>query len=331
MAQEAGDFELHVWCSPDGSGERQWLTGSPFTVRVSGVRASPSGSFLAGSEQYMADAEEADISAMPSSATAAETSPNSPNSPGSPSFLARQHSRMRPESPPARVRLPKLAAGERLVLQPHLRDEYGNASFAADDALIAVVATPDHGEHPMSIKQLTGLGLYEVAYDVTLKGLHTVHVRLDGVDITGSPFVFTVTTGAPVGSKSRIIRPSTAPMVNAPCTITLETVDTYGNTLDVGGASVGARALGTGVSPCEVVDNQDGTYQVTFTSTVVGECRVIVRLDNKEMQPVTLNFEKRGGGSSNPKGEVGGEPEVAAPSIDLMPAQEPDGEVQDAQ
>ena len=54
----------------------------------------------------------------------------------------------------------------------------------------------------MSIKQLTGLGLYEVAYDVTLKGLHTVHVRLDGVDVTGSPFVFTVTTGAPVGSKS---------------------------------------------------------------------------------------------------------------------------------
>ena len=82
------------------------------------------------------------------------------------------------------------------------------------------------------------------------------------------------------------------------------------------------------MSPCEVVDNQDGTYQVTFTSTVVGECRVIVRLDNKEMQPVTLNFEKRGGISSNPKGEAGGEAaEAVAPSADHMPAQEPSGEV----
>ena len=45
---------------------------------------------------------------------------------------------------------------------------------------------------------------------------------------------------------------------------------------------------------------------MTFTSTVVGECRVIVRLDNKEMQPVKLNFEKRGGGSSNPREKSAG-------------------------
>jgi hypothetical protein len=45
-AKEAGDFELHVWCDPAGSGERQWLTGSPFMVRVTGVRPSREGSFV---------------------------------------------------------------------------------------------------------------------------------------------------------------------------------------------------------------------------------------------------------------------------------------------
>ena len=43
-AKEAGDFELHVWCDPDGSGTRVWLTGSPFSVRVSGQSPSREGS-----------------------------------------------------------------------------------------------------------------------------------------------------------------------------------------------------------------------------------------------------------------------------------------------
>jgi hypothetical protein len=42
-AKEAGDFELCVWCDPDGSGTRQWLTGSPFPVRVTGVQPSCEG------------------------------------------------------------------------------------------------------------------------------------------------------------------------------------------------------------------------------------------------------------------------------------------------
>jgi hypothetical protein len=49
IAKSAGDFELCVWCEPDTSHERQWLTGSPFLVRVTGLLPSTEGSFVEAS------------------------------------------------------------------------------------------------------------------------------------------------------------------------------------------------------------------------------------------------------------------------------------------
>ena len=289
MGQSAGDFELHVWCHPDGTEARKWLQGSPFPVRVLGVRASPAGSFLGG-RQDCNDAEQQQDVPESNSQIAS-------NSPTQASASKRRSQR-----------LPKLGAGERLVLRPQLRDEYGNASFASENALVASMESPE-GEVDLPVKQLSGLGRYEIAYEVQVKGVHSVHVRLDGENITGSPFTFMATPGQPVAHKSRIIKPNNASIVNTPCIITLEAVDVFGNPIDVGGATVVARALGTGVSGCDVADNEDGTYHVTFTSTVVGECRVIVRLDNKEMNPVTVQFEKEKEGT-----EVGAEAEAAPAS-----------------
>ena len=77
-----------------------------------------------------------------------------------------------------------------------------------------------------------------------------------------------------------------------------EAVDKYGNNVDEGGASIAVRALGTGVSPCTVEDNNDGTYGIKFTSTVAGEGRVVVRLENTEMAPVVVQFINPPGGST---------------------------------
>ena len=52
-AKEAGDFELHVWCDPDGAGKREWLPGSPFSVRVSGMHPSINGSDVGGVEAIL--------------------------------------------------------------------------------------------------------------------------------------------------------------------------------------------------------------------------------------------------------------------------------------
>ena len=41
---------------------------------------------------------------------------------------------------------------------------------------------------------------------------------------------------------------------------------------------------------CVSDDRGDGTYIISFTAAVVGETRVIVRLDNVEMQPLRMVF-----------------------------------------
>ena len=327
-ASQAGDFELHVWCHPDGATDkREWLM-DPTTVRVSGVRASPSGSFLGGLDAYSRvsllerqdSAVRLDEIAAAGEAASPERGVGSPNGSGNGSPTA-SPGRLDPRSRRGSRFLPKLAAGEKITLRPQLRDEYGNASFAAPGALEAVVESPE-GEDPLPIKQLAGLGLYELSVELQLKGLHTLHVRLDGQEISGSPFAFHVTPGVPVGYKSRIVRPDTATKINEQCAIVLETVDTYGNSVDLGGANVAARALGTGVSPCEVGDNNDGTYTITFTSSVVGECRVTVRLEQKEMAPVAVQFEKKsgsGGGGGGGDGEAEGVPTPAEVDISDQP------------
>ena len=41
-----------------------------------------------------------------------------------------------------------------------------------------------------------------------------------------------------------------------------------------------------------VDDAKDGTYPLSFSSAVAGEVRLVVRLDNHEMHPLTVNFVK---------------------------------------
>lgn len=245
-AKEAGEFELHVWCDPDGTGVRQWLTGSPFGVIVTGVRPDVMGSFV--------DPMETDS-------------------------------------------WPELNAGEAVLLRPQLRDQFGNPSFAEEGTFIALIYTPSsEGEGTEGeLRPLKALGLYEMGFDVNQKGPHKVHFLLNGTDITGSPVEFRVTPAAAVGQKSRLYPPSEQPLVNQPCKLTLESIDKYGNRLDTGGARVDARANGPGVSGCEAEDHNDGTYTITFTAAVVGETRVIVRIDNMEMAPMKIMFVEEGG------------------------------------
>ena len=308
-AKEAGDFELHVWCDPDGSGTRQWLTGSPFSVRVSGVRPSTTGSFV---------------------------------------------------GPVDAVSEP-MAAGGSMVLRPQLRDQFGNASSAAQGEFEVFIETPGDGVHPLELKTLKGLGAYEVSRscrparlgsfqvvsalhalylsscivvwpqvtcDVQLKGRHLVQFLLHKEHISGSPVEFDVLPDKALAAKSRCYPPSEPPLINQPCEILVEAVDKFGNRLEVGGSRVDARASGPGVSACTTEDQQDGTYIVSFTAAVVGETRVIVRLDNNEMAPLKLVFVAPGEGGSVEAGRKGKKASNAGDSLApaAAPASAPAGE-----
>jgi len=244
-AKEAGDFELHVWCDPDGSGGRQWLTGSPFGVRVSGIAPSNSGSDVGGVDQ---------------------------------------------------LKQRTIIAGEDVMLKPQLRDQYGNASAAQVDKITGkstfegFITMPDGSTDELELRQLKGLGGYEVSREVTMKGSHRMHFLLNGIDIMNSPVEFEVQPDKALGSKSRLYPPNEPPIINQKCELLLEAIDKFGNKLDRGGSRVDARANGPGVSACVPEDRGDGTYIVEFSAAVVGETRVIVRLDNVEMAPLRLVF-----------------------------------------
>lgn len=267
-AQEAGEFGLHIWSTDAELVKRKFVPGSPFSVRVSGVRASAAGSYLSGTEQYEKEA--------PPSA-----------------------------SPKSNGVLAWLQSGDRLILWPRLRDEFGNASYASEGALVASLETPDGHLMDLPMKQLRELGKYELSYDTQKKGLHTLHTKLFGERIVGSPFRFFVVPGAPVASKCRLHLPEESPVVNCPCEIRLEAVDKYGNRLDSGGCSVVGRVVGTGVSAVAVTDNADGSYTLSFTGTVAGgECRLVVRLEKIELEPVTIMFVKPTNDETKPEEAV---------------------------
>ena len=273
-AKNAGDFDLHVWCDPEGSGHRQWLTGSPFTIRVSGVRPSHEGSTVERLGDY------------------------------------------------------ELVAGESILLRPQLRDEFGNASSAVEGSFEVNIEAPD-GTQPLELKPLKGLGLYEVGYDVTIKGKHLVHFLLNGQDISGSPVDFSVLPGAAVGNKSKLHPPQDTPSIGQQCELFVEAIDKYGNKLDKGGSKVDARASGPGVSQATHEDHDNGTYTIMFTAAVVGETRVTVRLDNMEMAPIKVVFVDNDKGKAKGKAVEAAREEVdveieeipaAAPSTDEIEA-----------
>ena len=303
MAQEAGDFMLHVWMDTDGSGNRKWLPGSPFIIRVSGVRASALGSVLHGTSAYLKLADEQ----PPEPAASPEREMRRSKDDLMAATTPTERRRRRASTANAEQAVPKLMAGERITLQPQLKDEFGNASFAAEGELSAHVIAPDD-EYPIPITQGKGLGLYELSYDTHLKGLHILCVELNEENIQRSPFHFKVLPGPPVGSKSTLIQKTPTALVGQPCVLELQAVDKFGNLLEEGGASVTARGVGTGVQACAVEDKNNGTYHIVFTSNVVGEARVIVRLDNMEMAPLLVVFSNADGAKG--KGKKGGKDEA---------------------
>ena len=77
-----------------------------------------------------------------------------------------------------------------------VRDSYGNASTASEGALTVQHIRPGEegpGNELDAPKLKGGYGSYEIVVEPTRAGMHNVHVRLHGVDISGSPVSFNVT------------------------------------------------------------------------------------------------------------------------------------------
>ena len=133
-------------------------------------------------------------------------------------------------------------------------------------------------------KMRGGIGSYEVSLEPVKAGVHVVHLRLGGEEISGSPVSFKVVPGAPSVSKCYITKPSHQALEKVPYPIVVTLVDKYGNQLDRGGVRVDAKALGAAAS-AQVEDRKDGTYLINVTGGAPGEVKLSVRIDSVELTP----------------------------------------------
>ena len=91
-------------------------------------------------------------------------------------------------------------SGAEVSCQPHLRDSFGNASAAPDEALAARLVAPD-GEHTIALKRLNNaVGAHSLSYTPYVAGAYELHhyaeivPRMEfGQPIQGHLFVFSRT------------------------------------------------------------------------------------------------------------------------------------------
>ena len=129
---------------------------------------------------------------MPEGASAPERLPGSPYellvTEGNAHVTGSIIERMEPEALREKDReLRRTGAGQEVSFRPQLKDQFGNASTATDDALTATIQGSDQVLVQLPVKRLAGLGAYEVSYTPETCGDYSVHLLLFGVDIVESP------------------------------------------------------------------------------------------------------------------------------------------------
>lgn len=199
---------------------------------------------------------------------------------------------------------------DHMCTRPHaqVHDQYHNATSAPDGALTADLDSPGKlGELLDPPKLRSGLGTYELILEPLKSGEHSVHIKLFGEEITGSPVSFYVSPAAPNSQKCYLSRPPDAEptLINQPCDILLTTHDKYGNQLDRGGVRVDAKAAGVAASACTVEDHKDGTYTIRLTAGAPGEVKVTARIDSVEIKTLSVFFVRERDHKEDDKGGTG--------------------------
>ena len=258
VPRQAGDFELHVWCDPDGDGTRLFLPGCPLLLHIAPGQCSANVSFLreSGGLTNLVAGDRLMLKMQ----------------------LRDEYGNYAPLSKPEDV-IAKLEGGPEeidLTLKP-------DVVKAVDDG-----RDSKKKNHVSTSVALTGA--YEINSPVELvtKGSHTATVLLHGSPVTGSPVEIHVKPSLPVAAKSRLYAAGRH-VVNAPIEVILQLHDRFGNEVEQGGVRVDAKVFGSKASDAQIVDRGDGTYTVTFTVAVAGDYKITVKVENIEMPNLTLH------------------------------------------
>src|SRR5690554_302288 len=168
-----------------------------------------------------------------------------------------------------------ITTDETALITVQLRDAKGNELVDGDDT---VTLTTTHG----TLTPVTdnGDGTYTAVFSATTPGTATISGNVNSADMIDTVDI-EVSVGKANTLTSTVTSGEASITAGESTTITVQLKDAHGNALVTGGDSVELETdLGT-VTP--VVDNDDGTYTATFSSTASGTATIAGKLNGQEI------------------------------------------------
>ena len=127
--------------------------------------------------------------------------------------------------------------------------------------------------------------MYDISFKTTVVGSYELHVSIEGDAIAGSPFFPYCGPNITSTRLSFCKGAGTLCSVFAvPAVFTIQSVDLYGNEKSKGGDVWTVKLIGPGDVEATVQDNEDGTYTVSYETSVRAIYKLHVTLEEK---PIT--------------------------------------------
>ncbi|MBS0264714.1 MAG: hypothetical protein JSS02_22455 [Planctomycetes bacterium] len=182
---------------------------------------------------------------------------------------------------------PAVAVGSVLTVTLQATDAAGN-KFSTGGLNVAFALGSANGGQGLFISTVNDNndGTYSAIFAGTTVGTNTVTSTIGGVAVTSPAPTLNITAGAPSLANSIVTLSAPTVASGSAVTATLQTVDSLGNLIKIGGAQVqfnlgGGNGQGTFGT---VKDNGNGTYTATLTGTTAGVNTVTATIGN---QPIT--------------------------------------------
>jgi filamin len=173
-------------------------------------------------------------------------------------------------------------AGEPNGFKVQVKDRFGNKVTQGGAPITASVTDKSDPESsgPAEVHD-NGDGTYDVKYPAIEKaGDYVIDVKLGADDIKDAPFALKVAPNDHVESGNCYVEGVANSVAGVPVTVTVHSVDSFGNHSTIGGAKVAVALSGADNLDAEVKDNGDGTYSASYTPTVAGDYTIDVKVND---------------------------------------------------
>jgi hypothetical protein len=173
-------------------------------------------------------------------------------------------------------------AGELAMFDVTTFDSFGNRKSNGGSKVIAILKGAGEGKCFVKDK---GNGMYDISFKTTVVGSYELHVSIEGDAIAGSPF-FPYCGPNITSTKLSYCKGAgtLCSVFNVPAVFTIQSVDLYGNEKSKGGDVWTVKLVGPGDVEPSVQDNEDGSYTVTYETSVRAIYKLHVTLEDK---PIT--------------------------------------------